>query len=260
MISLGVLYRTSQRDAHSFDKVDRTGPSLMTVRLRYAEINRQIRAALKTYQVVEASARARVGFRQTVHAQLPAKAAPVECDGVISECCKVHRPRHDVGLDAERASVRLVEPKVNVRQIASCHRAPGQRRPGCRLSHHPLRIEKIYRRKSRDTIACHRQFALPKRLAATAAILGALPQHAHAPSKVGSDVRTDCLRHTIGAVPMTSAASLIGTLRGRMMSPITARCTANSLTGPSCGSSEKPVTAWSNEACRSRKMRTPVVP
>src|SRR5450755_5150203 len=101
----------------------------MTVGLCHAQVNRQVPAACKTYRVVKSYMAAPVGFRQPVNAQLPAKAATVECDGVVSERGKIHRPRHNIGLDTERASVCLVEPKINACQIACCDRAPGQRRP-----------------------------------------------------------------------------------------------------------------------------------
>src|SRR6266550_1035962 len=124
----------------------------MTVGLRHPQVNRQVRAASETYRVVEGNAPAPVGFGQAVNAQLPAEAATVQRNGVIGECSNIHRPRYDVGLDAERASVRLVEPKVDAGKIAGCDRGPGQRRAGRRLLHGPLRIEKINRRKSLDTI------------------------------------------------------------------------------------------------------------
>ena len=53
-----------------------------------------------------------------------------------------------------------------------------------------------------------------------------------------------------GAVPITSAASRIGTEPGRMMSPIDASRTGNSSPGASCGSSEKPVTVLVERAAQ----------
>ena len=100
----------------------------MAVGLRHAQVNRQVCTAGKTYRVIKCDMATEVGFGQTVNAQLPAKAATVERDGVVGECSKFHRPRDDVGLDAERAPVRFVEPKVNARQIACRDRTPGKRR------------------------------------------------------------------------------------------------------------------------------------
>src|SRR5258705_4254456 len=162
----------------------------MTVGLRYAQVDRQVCAASKTNRVIKCDMAAEVGFGQTVNAQLPAKAATVEHDGAVSERSKFHYPRDDVGLDAERAAVYFVEPKVNARQIACRNRSPRKCGRGCRLSHHPLRIEKIDRRKSSNAIARDCQLAFPQRLASAAPIFGALPHHAHAPPAIGRAVRT----------------------------------------------------------------------
>src|SRR6266568_561136 len=107
----------------------------MTISLCHAQIDRQVCTAEKTYRVIKGDMATKVGLRQTVDAQLPAKAATVEHEGVVSEGSKFHRPRDDVGLDAELALVRFVEPKVDARQITRRDGVPGKRRPGCRLSH-----------------------------------------------------------------------------------------------------------------------------
>ena len=62
----------------SVDEVDGTGPRLITVSLRDAQINRQVGAAGKAHLVVEGNAPGPVGFGQRVRAQLPAKAAAVD--------------------------------------------------------------------------------------------------------------------------------------------------------------------------------------
>src|SRR5437660_8261371 len=48
-----------------------------------------------------------------------------------------------------------------------------------------LRVEEVHWRKPRNAIAFERQFPLPHRLAAAAAILRALPSDAHAPTEIG---------------------------------------------------------------------------
>src|SRR4051812_31137423 len=122
----------------------------MAVSLRHAQVNRQVCTAGKTYLVIKCDMTTEVGVGQAVNTQLPAKTATVERDSVVSERSKLHRCRDDVGYDAERASLCFVQPKVNARQIAGGNRAPRKRRPRCRLSHHPLRIEEVDLRKSRN--------------------------------------------------------------------------------------------------------------
>ena len=181
--------------ARSLYEVDRARPGLMAVGLCHAQVDRKIRAAGKPHHMIKFDMAAELGLGQAVNAQLPAKAATIERDDVVSERSKLHHPRDDVCFDAERALMCFVEPQVDARQIARRDRIPCQRRPGRRLPHHSLRIEKIDRRKSRDAIVRDRQFALPQRFAAAAPIFGTLPQHAHAPSEIGRAVRTKRLRH-----------------------------------------------------------------
>src|ERR1700724_4638462 len=69
---------SQRRSRRSVDEVDWTGPRLMSVGLRDAQINRQVGAAGKTHLVVEGNAPAPVGFGERAHAQLPAKAAAIE--------------------------------------------------------------------------------------------------------------------------------------------------------------------------------------
>ena len=145
--------------------------------------------------MVERNTPTPVRFRQAVYAQAPTKTAALESDGAVSERGEVHRARHDVGLDAERAAARLVEPQVDAGKVAGGHRTPGQRRTSCGLLNHSLWIEKVHRRKPRDAIARDRQLALPKRLAAAAAIFGALPEYAHATAEIGGGIGSDRLCH-----------------------------------------------------------------
>ena len=65
---------------------------------------------------------------------------------------------------------------------------------------------------------------------------------------------------SIGAVPITSAASRIGTPPGRTMSPIAASRSEIPREGATFGSSPKPVTGAANAARRPMKIRVPVVP
>ena len=55
----------------------------MAVSLRYAQVDRQVCTAGKTNRVIKCDMATEVGFGQTVNAQLPAKAATVERDGVV---------------------------------------------------------------------------------------------------------------------------------------------------------------------------------
>ena len=85
-------------------------------------------------------------------------------------------------------------------------------------------LRKFTARKARDAVARDRELALPDRLAAAAAILRALPQHAHAAAEIAgartaaptAPPRVPCSTSTrsIGAVPITSADSFIGTRAG----------------------------------------------
>src|SRR3954467_8096588 len=133
----------------------------MPIGLCHAQVDWQVGTAGKTCHMIKFDVTTELGLWQTVNAQLPPKAATIEHDGVVSESGKLHRTRNDVGFDAEPALVCFVKPKVNARQVTGRNRLPCQRRSGCRLPHHSLRIEKVYRRKSRDAIARERQFALP---------------------------------------------------------------------------------------------------
>jgi hypothetical protein len=64
----------------------------MPVSLGHTQIDRQVRAAGKTYLVVQGNVPAPIRFGQTIYAQLPAKAATVEHDSVVGECRKIDRP------------------------------------------------------------------------------------------------------------------------------------------------------------------------
>src|SRR5205814_2260998 len=72
-------------------------------------------------------------------------------------------------------------------------------RSGLRKLTGAFRVEKVDRRKSRDAIAGERQCPLPHRLAATTAVLRALPAHAHAAAEIGGREWPRRL-HDLGAV------------------------------------------------------------
>ena len=131
---------------------------------------------------------------------------------------------------------RFGEPQVDAGQIAGGHRAPGRARcpPSFPLSCRSG-LRKLTGAKRAKRLPVDRELSLPMRFATAAAILRALPEHAHAAPEIGGRIgphglqrpRVPCSTSTrsMGAVPMTSAASRIARAPGRMMSPIMASCT-----------------------------------
>src|SRR5215831_5710010 len=183
----------------SSDEINRTRPGLMAVALRHAHIDRKVGAARERYDMIDGKPPAPVLLGQTIDADPPAEAAAVENNRVISERREIDLAGDDVGVERERAAPRRLQPKIDAGQVARGHRSPSQRGAGRGLLHPPFRVEEIDRRETRTAVAREPQFSLPHGLAAAAAILRALPGHAHAAAEIGGREGTRRLHH-VGAV------------------------------------------------------------
>src|SRR5688500_15195395 len=123
----------------------------MPVRLRDAQIDRQVRATREPDLMIDHNTPAPVGFGQAVDAELAAEPAAVERDRTILKRYETDLARHDIRLVREPPAVRLIEPQIDAREIAGGHRRPRERaRRG--FAHLPLRIEEVDRRKARDAV------------------------------------------------------------------------------------------------------------
>jgi hypothetical protein len=109
---------------HSCDEIDRAGPCLIAVSLRYANINRQVGAARGRHCVTKGDAAAPVRFRQAIDAQQPSKSTAIENDFIVGQRREIHFAGNDIRFDVERAAAGIVEPQVNACKIARCHRCP----------------------------------------------------------------------------------------------------------------------------------------
>ena len=240
----------------------------MPVGLRDAQIDRQVGAAGERHLVLERDAPAPVRFGQAIDAEPPPEPAAVERDRVAVRVST--DPPRPTRCCSRGATFRCAAARATDRCPPCCRWSPNSTQARCRV------LSSVTRRSGlRKFTGANRAMRLPLIVNFPCQLVSrprprySAPSHStrtRAPRSLAAYGRTVCTTRvpcststrSIGAVPITCAASRIGTAPGRMMSPIRASRVLSCCAGPSCGSSENRVTGASNRprdraraACRS---------